>query len=263
MAKVRLDWFKLDCQLDSKFRLIESEFGLKGFAIVVKLFQMIYGGEGYYCDWDEDIVLVFAKDNDVSAGTVSEIVSRAISRGIFDKGMFEKYGILTSHGIQTRYSEAVGRRKFSNIKSEYLLLRNTQKSENADISSENVSISSENVNISSAEKNRKEKNRIDKNRRTEPHNFSVVSLSDEERAELDRLSDSLSVEIYIKKIVAWQQENRKMCSKPFITIKNWIEEDQPKKKPDQGSQSKDTSYDLNEWERMAMNFDPEEGETGQ
>jgi hypothetical protein len=119
MAKVRLDWFKLDCQLDSKFRLIESEFGLKGFAIVVKLFQMIYGGEGYYCDWDEDIVLVFAKDNDVSAGTVSEIVSRAISRGIFDKGMFEKYGILTSHGIQTRYSEAVGRRKFSNIKSEY------------------------------------------------------------------------------------------------------------------------------------------------
>ena len=109
------------------------------------------------------------------------------------------------------------------------------------------------------DKKRKEENRIDKNRRTEPHNFNVVSLSDEERAELGRLSDSLSVEIYIKKIVAWQQDNRKMCSKPFITIKNWIEEDQPKKKPDRGSQSKDTSYDLNEWERMAMNFDPEEG----
>jgi hypothetical protein len=28
MAKSKLDWFKLDCQMDDKLELIESEFGL-------------------------------------------------------------------------------------------------------------------------------------------------------------------------------------------------------------------------------------------
>ena len=252
MAKVRLDWFKLDCQLDSKFDLIESEFGLKGFAVVVKLYQMIYGGEGYYCEWNDDIALVFARRNNVGASAVSDIVERAVARGIFDESMLRKHNILTSHGIQLRYCEAVGRRKFTKIKPEYLLLCNTQKSDDADISSKNADISKKNADISSTEKNRKEKNRIEERRLTEPRNFSVVSLTDDERAELVRLSDSLSVEVYIKKIVAWQQENKKMCSKPFITIKGWIEED--KAKPSKQKQSKDTSYDLDEWEKTALNY---------
>lgn len=259
MAKSKLDWFKLDCQLDDKLELIESEFGLIGFAIVVKLWQRIYGGEGYYCEWNDDVALVFAKKINAGASVVSEIVARCIARGIFDEGMLRKSGILTSHGIQQRYYECAVRRKGKKIKPEYLLLCNTQKIENADISSKNVYISKKNADISSTEKKRVDEKRVDKSRQTEARDLSVVSLSDNERSELDRLSDSLSVEVYIKKIIAWQQENKRLCSKPFITIKNWIEEDKPRKKAEQRSQSKDTSYDLNEWERLAMNFDPEEG----
>ena len=34
-----INYFPLNVHLDDKFELIEAEFGLKGFAIVVKLFQ--------------------------------------------------------------------------------------------------------------------------------------------------------------------------------------------------------------------------------
>ena len=40
--KKNLDWFMLNCQLDDKFELIESEFGITGFAVIVKLFMKIY-----------------------------------------------------------------------------------------------------------------------------------------------------------------------------------------------------------------------------
>ena len=252
MAKVKLDWFKLDCQLDSKFDLIEAEFGLKGFAVIVKLLQYIYGGEGYYCEWNDDIALVFARKNRASAGAVSEIVKRAIVREIFDKGLFEKYGILTSHGIQERYYEAVDRRKFAKIKPEYLLLCNTPKNENADISSKNVNISGENANISPTEKKRKEKNRIEENRQTAPpKDLSVVELSDEEREELVRLSDRLTVEKYISNLSLWQVKNRRRSKKAYALIKKFIEEDKAQK-----SLKTDHSYNLDEWEDFALRFDP-------
>ena len=38
-----VDYFPLDVHLDKKFELIEAEFGLTGFAVVVKLLQRIYG----------------------------------------------------------------------------------------------------------------------------------------------------------------------------------------------------------------------------
>ena len=45
-------YFPLDVVLDEKFELIEAEFGIKGFAVVVKLYQKIYG-QGYYCEWTD------------------------------------------------------------------------------------------------------------------------------------------------------------------------------------------------------------------
>ena len=49
--KVGLDYFELDCQMEEKVRLIQAEYGLKGFAVFVKLLQKIYGERGYYCEW--------------------------------------------------------------------------------------------------------------------------------------------------------------------------------------------------------------------
>ena len=147
-----IPYFPLDCELDSKFELIEAEFGLQGFAVVVKLLQRIYGGEGYYCEWTSEVALLFAKRNSTGGSVVSEIVSASIKRGIFDKDMFERYGILTSKGIQIRYLKAVDRRKQVKIKKQYLLVECALLPKNACIIEENVNIIQENADISQQRK---------------------------------------------------------------------------------------------------------------
>ena len=98
--KEGLDYFELDCQLEEKVRLIQAEYGLKGFAIVVKLYQKIYGGFGYYCEWNEDSSLLFMSENGVSSrdekNLINEIVAACIRRNIFSEKLFIEFGILTS-----------------------------------------------------------------------------------------------------------------------------------------------------------------------
>lgn len=147
-----INYFPLNVHLDDKFELIEAEFGLKGFAIVVKLFQKIYGQQGYYCEWAEDVALLFGKNVGLGGDAVSEIVRAAIKRGIFDSELYDKYQILTSRGIQERYFEAVSRRKEVEVKKEYLLIKVDQIYKNVRILNENVNISSKNVNISEQKK---------------------------------------------------------------------------------------------------------------
>lgn len=120
--KPGVDYFPLDVVLDTKFELMEAEFGLNGFAIVVKLYQKIYGEQGYYCEWTNEVALLFARKCGVGVNVVSEIVKSALKRGIFDKDKFEHYGILTSAGIQNRYLTAKKSNDTSKICREYLLL---------------------------------------------------------------------------------------------------------------------------------------------
>ena len=155
--KSGLDFFPLDVNLDTKFELIEAEFGLQGFAVIVKLFQRIYGEQGYYCEWTNDVELLFAKRINAGGSFVSEIVKAALKRGIFDKDVYEKYSVLTSKGIQKRYFEAASRRQKVTVKNEYLLVELSDIPQNVNISNENVNISSENVNISSQSKVKKSK----------------------------------------------------------------------------------------------------------
>ena len=88
-TKAGLDYFELDCQLEEKVKLIQAEYGLKGFAIVVKLYQRIYGGFGYYCEWNEDSLLLFMSENGVSSrdekNLIREIVLACIRRDIFSE----------------------------------------------------------------------------------------------------------------------------------------------------------------------------------
>lgn len=159
--KSGVDYFPLDTALDTKFELIEAEFGLTGFAVVVKLFQKIYGEFGYYCEWTDEVALLFSRKCG-GGNVVSEIVSAAIKRGIFDQDMYDKYSILTSRGIQKRYFEAVNRRVYVEAKSEYLLLCAADIPENVNINEINVNRNSENVNRNTQIKGKESK--VNKNK---------------------------------------------------------------------------------------------------
>ena len=111
--KVGLDYFELDCHMEEKVKLIQAEYGLKGFAVVVKLYQKIYGGFGYYCEWSGDSLLLFMSENGVpsdSKNLIQQIVAACIRRNIFSEQLFNKFGILTSSGVQKRYLNATCKR---------------------------------------------------------------------------------------------------------------------------------------------------------
>lgn len=182
-GKVGLDYFELDCHMDEKIELIEAEFGLKGFAVIVKLYQSIYSGFGYYCEWTPEISVLWAyrlgcsrsvDSRNVSnvceecalpgfpKNLINEIVAASIRRNIFSEELFNKYRILTSSGIQKRYLNAVSRREKVELKKEYLLISVGKISENVVINSISANINSKNVydNSQSKEEKSREENNI-------------------------------------------------------------------------------------------------------
>lgn len=162
MTKSGIDYFPLDVNLDSKFALIEAEYGLTGFGVVVHLLQDIYGKEGYYIEWTEEVALLFAHKLGLGGSVVSEIIEASIRRGMFDREIYDKYHILTSSGIQKRYFEAVKRRNSLEVDNSILLVEPTQFCPNVDIKLKNVNISSENANIS--EQSKVEESKVKKSR---------------------------------------------------------------------------------------------------
>lgn len=168
--KEGLDYFELDCHMDEKVRLIQAEFGLKGLAVIVLLFQRIYGEQGYYMAWDEDRSLLFMSDNGISScdiNLINEIVSACIRRNIFSQELYQKYHILTSSGIQKRYFNAVARRDSVTVIKEYLLVSVGKNTVNVDNNSINVCNNSINVDRNSQrreEKSKEEKRRVKKSK---------------------------------------------------------------------------------------------------
>lgn len=165
--KEGLDYFPLNVVLNSKFEIIEARFGIKGFAVIVKLFQHIYGTKGYYCEWDEDVLFVFAKRIGVGANSVSEILDTSLKKGIFNKDMYEKYSILTSEGIQQRYVEAK-RGGYERICKKYLLISVPKTEENGSETGVNATKTEVNVTASTQRKENKTKeNKIKQNKTRE------------------------------------------------------------------------------------------------
>ncbi|MCQ2743497.1 MAG: DUF4373 domain-containing protein [bacterium] len=147
-TKKGLDYFPLDTAMNDKLKLIEAEYGSKGFAVIIKLFMKIYGEKGYYCDWNPEVVFMFTREHcpDVGVSTVSEIVSSAIRRGIFNQEIYDKFKVLTSKGIQERYLEATKRRNFQKIEDGFLLACGAKNIINVDNNPVNVDNNSENNN---------------------------------------------------------------------------------------------------------------------
>lgn len=155
-VKKGLDYFPLDVRMDDNIKLIEAEYGLLGFAVIIKLYQKIYEN-GYYCDWTYEVALLFAREIGAGGNFVSEIIQAAIRRGIFDKKMFNKYHILTSKGIQKRYLTVCKRRKDFEVDNRYLLISIPIAEDNADKNKINVNENSINVCNNTQSKEKKSK----------------------------------------------------------------------------------------------------------
>ena len=138
LEKQGLDYFSHDVDLsnDEKIQLIESEYNLTGYAIIVKLFERIYRNS-YFIKCDEKFIKLFSKNNNIEINVCKNIINACIYEDIFNEKLYKNYNILTSSGIQTRYFEVVKRRKKVEIIEEFLLI-----DINVDINRINVDINS-------------------------------------------------------------------------------------------------------------------------
>ena len=247
MAKSGIDYFPLDFTLNAKFELIEAEFGLTGFGVVVHLLQEIYGKAGYYIEWTEEVALLFARKVGLGGSVVSEIIEASIRRGMFDKEKYDKYHVLTSKGIQERYFEAVSRRKTLEVDYNILLVDVAQILPNVYISAKNVNIFSKNADIerqSKVEKSRVEKSKEEYILCAEPQAADappVISLplndgtfydvSENDRAKWSQLYPNVDVLQQLRNMAGWCDANptkRKTRGgiKRFITA--WLAREQDK-----------------------------------
>ncbi len=174
-----VDYFPLDVNMNTKFKLIEAKYGIIGFGVIIKLFQRIYAERGYYIKWDDDTALITAAENScqkypLSVEDVKDIVNEALTRGIFDKQLHDLYGILTSKGIQQRYLEMTKRRSRVDVEADYLLIGVPEKTVNVYINGVNADINSKNDNNNSQSKVKESKVNKSKVKETKVTDAAVV-----------------------------------------------------------------------------------------
>ncbi len=257
--KVGLEYFPVDTFFQHNMRLIEAEFGMKGLGVIVKLWQRIYGEQGYYVELDEEAELLFANEANVGGSLVSEIVRAAIKRGIFHQGLYDKYKILTSHGIQTRYLTGASRRTRVEMEQRYLLLSAHEIPKYVYINKENVYRNEKKACRNQQSKVKESKVKESKGESVEKHahgKYKNVFLTDEELEDLkkrypadyQKKIERLSVGMEIK---GYRYLNH------YATILAWAEEDAEKEK--QGRAPKGSRFN-NYQDTNGTNYDAlEEG----
>lgn len=244
--KSGLEFFPLNVHLDDKMELIEAEFGIHGFAVIVKLYQKIYA-IGYYCEWTTEVALLFSKKIGLGGNAVSEIVRAAIKRGIFDQRLYDCYHILTSKEIQENYFEATVRRKRVDVKEEYLLYSAARNLKNVYISGGNVDMNAKNERIS--EQSRVEESRREESRGEEaPPPAASPPLTLEE---LENTYGSATVKAYLAKAAKY----RKQGQEALIAAAKWMAQDAASGKL-KAKRKRETSFDLSDYDEALNAFVP-------
>lgn len=111
---------KIDKLLDAK--------GWKGFGIYFFLCQRAYKTNGYYYEWGYDDCATTARKmgGGINSGTVKETVDYCLQVDLFDKRLFEEWGVLTSRGIQRRFWTVLSERRSKTVYQEYWLLKSEE-----------------------------------------------------------------------------------------------------------------------------------------
>lgn len=159
--------FDGDTKID---KLLEAQ-GWQGFSIYFYLCQMAYKFDGYFYKWSYDDSTTTARrmGGGIRSETVKATVNTCFRVGLFHKGLFEKYGILTSRGIQRKYYAVVQSRRVRTVNADFWLLDAEESAglslqrTNADLQGANAGLQDANADLQGANaieskvKQRKEK----------------------------------------------------------------------------------------------------------
>lgn len=154
--KTGIDYFPFDVDFfsDKKIKILKSRFGVDGITIYLYLLCEIYRN-GYYIELDDDYVYIIADDLGMTGEKVKQVMEYLFGRSLLTKSILpESVTIITSHGIQCRFQEAVkGRAAKSGVEvDKRIWLLNEQETlpfikytPNSDFSENNESFSEKNL----------------------------------------------------------------------------------------------------------------------
>lgn len=130
MARPRkdgLDYFPLDVNFlsDLKIKKIIRAYGAQAVAVVMSVLTTIYRDNGYFANYDEDLIFIIADELKLEDGYVKDVIEKLIEVDFLSKEQKEKNNILTSIGIQERYLKACERRVKTTLNATYALINDS------------------------------------------------------------------------------------------------------------------------------------------
>lgn len=153
--KTGIDYFPFDVDFfsDKKIKILKSRFGVDGITIYLYLLCEIYRN-GYYIEYDDDYTYIIADDLGMSGEKVKQVLAYLLERSLLTSILLLPVTVITSHGIQCRFQEAVkGRAAKSGVEvDKRIWLLNEQETlpfikytQNSDFSENNESFSEKNL----------------------------------------------------------------------------------------------------------------------
>ena len=109
----RVDYFPFDVNFfsDRRVRRVKRKCGNVGeLAYIMLLCNIYYDNEGYYTRLDSDLAFDTAENLGIEEDELHRIISVLFDTGLFEQVLYDRYGVLTSHGIQKRFQEIIKKR---------------------------------------------------------------------------------------------------------------------------------------------------------
>jgi len=177
--KESCDFFFTSTKLlyDTKIKALRRSFKDSGnannaFFVFDYLFREIFGNEGYYIRYTEDLVGDTADFCYLPESFVKAVIEKCTDIGLFHKGQLEKNGILTSRAIQRKYEKITEKRKHSAIESRFYVLDEELMSEETELMSSLTPLMTE------ESTHRKERKETKEKERESDRNFSLPFSDD-------------------------------------------------------------------------------------
>ncbi len=130
-----LSYFTMDCDIfsaKSGLKPLIDRFKADGLGVFIHILCDVYGTDYYFKpDNYEDYLYSVANDLGISVQKVQLIIAFMADRTLLDAFSLSKNTVITSHGIQKRYAEAMKGRKrtIAEIKGEHWLLTEKEEAE--------------------------------------------------------------------------------------------------------------------------------------
>ena len=114
--KKGMDYFSFDVGFfdDRKIKELRGKYGSDGITVYIYLLCLIYKENGYYAQIDDGFDYVASADLNMGSEKIGQIINFLCERSLFDNTLFTSDKVLTSHGIQLRFQEAVKSRASKN-----------------------------------------------------------------------------------------------------------------------------------------------------